>query len=88
MTALKAVACQLVLRLFHTGHNCGKNSKNKNNEKPEESRLLSDFLQTETALAVTLLCVAVEVLVVWVSVLVGDFSMDCTPGICGKTKLN
>lgn len=31
---------------------------------------------------VTLLCVAVEVLVVWISVLVGDFRVDFAAGIC------
>lgn len=31
---------------------------------------------------VTLVCVAVEVLVVWISVLVGDFRVDFAAGIC------
>lgn len=38
--------------------------------------------------AVTLLYAAVEVFVFWVSVLVGDFGVDFTAGICDKTKLN
>lgn len=31
---------------------------------------------------VTLLCAAVEVLVAWISVLVGDFRMNFAAGIC------
>lgn len=62
-----------------------RTEKYNNNEKPEVHSQVS-FSQTQQA--VTLLCIAVEVFVVWVSVLVGDFWVDFTAGICGKTKHN
>lgn len=42
-----------------------------------------------TVWTVTLFCVSVEVLVVWISILVGNFRVDSATGICegGKEKV-
>lgn len=78
VTTLVGVACQLLLRLLHAAQNC-------------RGRSLEHFLaftgqKTQKDGALTVLCIAVEVLVVGVAIFVHDFGTDLSTGVCGEHK--